>query len=436
MQRAGGLFSHVDHQIDLVGRARHFLRFHVHFREETQAVHAVAGQADLVAVVPGGFVLTELTANDFVTRAVVATDVDTAHVGAACWFGLQHKIDAIVLAVDFGHSLYAGECKTKTGEILGEGLGGFGHLVGVVGLAGADGHQRLELVLTVQVVAFEFDTRHHIPLAFRHIDGDGDVLLVRRDGDLRRVHTELEVAALQIIGAQGFEVGIELGTRVAIRLGVPAQPAPRVLVEQALERGFAERLVAHDAHFLDACRLTFRDREGQVHPVALDGRDRGHHLGAIQALVDVLALELLFSAVGQRLVIRAAFRQAHFAHGFFEGVFVEFAGTGKVHVGDGGALFDHHHQHIAAGLQAHILEESQTEQRTDCGSAFFVVVVVTDPQGHGCKHGAGLHTLQAFHANVLHLEWLQSPCRIGDKNHGGNGRCSAHAQAIDVFFHE
>ena len=158
MQRTCGLFSHVDHQINLVGRARHFLRFHVHFREETQAVHAVAGQADLVAVVPGGLVLTELTANDFVTRAVVATDVDTAHIGAACWFGLQHKIDAIVLAVDFGHSLYAGKCKTKTGEILGEGLGGFGHLVRVVGLTGADGHQRLELVLTVQVVALEFDT--------------------------------------------------------------------------------------------------------------------------------------------------------------------------------------------------------------------------------------------------------------------------------------
>lgn len=31
-------------------------------------------------------------------------------------------------------------------------------------------------------------------------------------------------AALQVVGAQGFQVGVELGARIAVGLGVPAQP--------------------------------------------------------------------------------------------------------------------------------------------------------------------------------------------------------------------
>jgi len=261
-------------------------------------------------------------------------------------------------------------------------------------------------------------------------------LLVWRNRHLRGIHAELQVAALQVVRAQRLQVSIELGAGVAVGLGVPAEPAARVLVEQPLEGGFAEGLVAYDAHFLDACGLTLHHREGQIHTVALDGRHGGHHLGTVQALVDVLALEFLLGPIGQGLVIRTTFREAHITHGLLQGVLVELAGARKVHIGDGGALFDYHHQHVAAGLQAHVLEQAQAKQRADGRRTLLVVVVITHPQGHGGKHGAGLHTLQAFHTDVLHLERLQSPCRIGGKNHGGNGRCGTHAQAIDVFFHE
>jgi hypothetical protein len=100
-----------------------------------------------------------------------------------------------------------------------------------------------------------------------------------------------------------------LVARIAIGLGVPAQPAPRVLVEQALEGGFAERLVADDADVLDARRIAFGDGEGQVHAVALDGRHGRDHFGTIETLVDVLALELLLGTVGQGLVVGAAICQ-------------------------------------------------------------------------------------------------------------------------------
>ena len=61
-QTACGFFDHGDHQVHLVRRASHFLDFHIHIGEITQAVHAVAGQLDLVTVVPRRLQLAEFTA--------------------------------------------------------------------------------------------------------------------------------------------------------------------------------------------------------------------------------------------------------------------------------------------------------------------------------------------------------------------------------------
>jgi hypothetical protein len=214
-----------------------------------------------------------------------------------------------------------------------------------------------------------------------HIDDDGDVLLVGRDRHLRGLDAEFEKAALQVVRAQGLEVGVELGARIAVGLGVPAEPAPRVEVEQVLERGFAERLVADDAHLLDARSLTFSDGEGQIDAVALHRRHRGHDLGTVETAVDVLALEFLLGAVGKGLVKRPPLGEANLAHAFLQRVLVELARAHEIHVGDRGALLDHDHEHIARGLEAHVLEQTQGIQGADGCSAFVVVVFVADPKG-------------------------------------------------------
>ena len=195
-----------------------------------------------------------------------------------------------------------------------------------------------------------------------NVHGQTDILLVRRDGNLGGLHTEFQIASLQIVGAQRLQVGIELVASVAVGLGVPAHPVACVLVEQVLERRFLEGLVAHNVDFVDLGRLTFGDGEGQVHSVALDRRHRGHHFSAIQAAVDVLALELLLGAISQCLVERTAIGQAHVTHGLEQSVLVELLGAGKVHLGNGGTLFHNHHQHIAIGFEAHVLEQTQSKQ--------------------------------------------------------------------------
>jgi hypothetical protein len=72
--------------------------------EEAQAVDAVARQLDLVGVVPARLELAELAADHFVAGAVVARDVDAAHVGAARRLGRQHEGHAVVGAVDLGRA--------------------------------------------------------------------------------------------------------------------------------------------------------------------------------------------------------------------------------------------------------------------------------------------------------------------------------------------
>ncbi|MCY1513863.1 hypothetical protein D9M68_483840 [compost metagenome] len=435
LQRAGGLFGHVDGQIDLVGRARHFLGLDVHFGEEAQAVHAVTRDLDLVAVVPRGFELAELAADHFVARLVVAADRHAAHVHAARGLGLQRERDAVVHAVDVRTRLHAGEGVAEGAEVVAEGLGGLRDLLAVVGLAGLDRDERLELVVAAQVVAVELDARHHELLAFGDVHRDAQVLAVRRNGDLGRIDAELEVAARDVVALQRLEVGVELGARVLVRLGVPAHEAAAVLVEQAQQRRFAEGLVADHVHFADAGGLAFGHGERQVHAVALDGRDGGHDVRVVQAAAHVLALELLLGTVGQCLVVRAAVGQTDFTQRLLQRRLVEFLGADEVDVGDRGPLFDDDHQHVAVDVDPDVLEQPQVEQRADRGRAAFVAVGVAHTQGQRPEDRAGLDALQAFDADIAHRERLDGPSGRGRQRAGHHRGNATQAKATEVCVH-
>ena len=422
LDAAGGLFGHREVEVHLVGRAGHIDGFDVDFGEIAQAVDAVTREADLAPVVPGGFVLPELAADDFVARAVVAADVDAAHINPARGVGHQGKRHAPSGAVDLGPCFHPGEGEAEIAKALGEGLGGFGHVVGVVGLAGLDGDELLELVLAVEVVARELHPRDDELLAFGDVDGDGDGLLVRRHRDLGRVDAEVQIAAGEVEGLERLEVAVELGARVAVGLGVPAQPVAGGLVEQVAQRGFAKRLVADDADVLDLRGLALGHGEGEVHTVALGRGDGRDHLGAVEAAADVLALELLLGPVGERLVERTALGQTHVAQRLEQGFLVELADAGEIDVGNRRALFDDDHHHIVLHLDAHVLEQPQREQRADRRSGLLVGVGLAHAQRHGGEHGAGLDTLQALDADVAHGE---------GRHRQGQGRCHQQGHGRD-----
>ena len=154
--------------------------------------------------------------------------------------------------------------------------------------------------------------------------------------------------------------------------------------------------------------------------VARGRRHRGHHVGRIQAPVDVLAAQLLLGTVGHGLVEGAAFVQADFTQSLAQHFFGEFLVARELDGRDAGALLHHDHQHVAVDFKAHVREQAQRKQRTDGAGAFFVVVGVAHLHGHGREHRARLDALQAFHPDVAHGEWINRPGRLSGKQHGND----------------
>ncbi|MDT4830732.1 hypothetical protein FQZ97_642070 [compost metagenome] len=422
LQRARGLLGHGDVQVDLVVAARHFGGLDIHVGEEAQAVHAVARELDLRAVVPGAFVLAELAPDHLVARARIAADVQPPHIGTPPGLGVQHHHHAAPGAVDLGLAFHAREGVAEGAEVVGKGLGGGRHVLAVVGRAGAHGDERLELVLAPQVVACQLHARHRELLALADVHRELQRLPVGRDRDLRRLDAELEVAARQVERAQRFQVGVELAARVLVRLRVPGQPAAVVLVEQVEQRAFVESLLPDHTHPRDARRLALGHAEREVDPVALQRRDGGDHLRVVEAAADVLALELLLGTVGQRLVVRPAFGQPDVAQRLLQRRLVELLGAREVDVGDGGALFDDDHEHMAIDVDAHVLEQSEIEQRADGRAAAVVAVRVAGLQAEGREHRARFDALQAFEADVLHGERVGCLCRAGRHREAQRGK--------------
>jgi hypothetical protein len=150
--------------------------------------------------------------------------------------------------------------------------------------------------------------------------------------------------------------------------------------------------------------LTLGHVEADVDAVALDGRDRRRDLGAVEAAREVLALQFLLGAVGQRLVEGLAFANADVLQRLGQRLGVEFLQADEVDVGDDGALVDDDDDGIAVDADAHVLEQAGREQSAQRGGALVVVVGVADAERQRAEDGAWVGALQALDADVLQHE--------------------------------
>ncbi len=222
---------------------------------------------------------------------------------------------------------------------------------------------------------------------------------------------ELEVAAVDVVGAQLLEVGIELAARVAVGLAVPGEPAAAGEFEQVQQRRLGKRRGADDANVRDARGVAFGHREGDVDAVALDRGDRGHDLGAVEAAAEVLALDFLLGAVDQRAIEGQALADAGIAQRLGQRLLVELLQADEADGGDDRPLLDDHDRDAAFDFQPHVLEQTGAEQRAQCGRALVVGIGVADAEGQRGKHRARIGALQTLDANVLDEEGLDGSRR-------------------------
>ena len=188
--------------------------------------------------------------------------------------------------------------------------------------------------------------------------------------------------------------------------------------------------------FLDFCNIAFDNAEGQIDPIALNRCNGRDDLDAIQALVDVLALEFLLGLVGQRLVKGLTVCNARIAQRLFQHILVKLLGADKVHVSDGRTLFNNHDQHITADFKPHVLEQTQTEQGTNGAGALVIVVGFAYAEWQRGKDGARLNTLQTFDPDILDGEGIYSPGGIDEKQAGSDSADSTNFELIDLLLHE
>ena len=92
---------------------------------------------------------------------------------------MEHEFDLVGGVIDLGAGLHTGKGKTKITKIIGERFDGLAHIVGVVSFSSLHTHQRLELIISSEVVAFELNARHHKTVSLGDVHRDHNALPVR-----------------------------------------------------------------------------------------------------------------------------------------------------------------------------------------------------------------------------------------------------------------
>nr|GEU28237.1 hypothetical protein [Tanacetum cinerariifolium] len=400
----GRLFHHGQVDVDLVGRALRFRRVDGDILEVAEAVDAVARQLDLVGVVPRRFELAEFAADHFVARRRVAGNIHVTHVRALARIDEEREAHFALLAVDVRVGVDVGKRVAERAQAIGDQLVGGRQQFARIHIALAQQHQRAQLVLAAERLAFELDVGDVVLLAFGDVDGDVNVFFIGRDRDLGGIDIHLDITAIEIIRFERLDIAGQLGLGILVRLGVPVEPAARIERQLVLEFLVREYLVADDIDLFDLGDFAFVHRERDVDAVAFQRRDGGHELDAVQAARQVLALEFLLGAVNRRLVEDLRFAHADVLERLDQHVLLEFLGARELHLGNGRTFLDQHHQHVAVRFQAHVLEEAGGVQRADGGHALVVVEGLAHAYRQVAEDRTGFRPLYALDADVLDHE--------------------------------
>ena len=214
---------------------------------------------------------------------------------------------------------------------------------------------------------------------------------------------------VQVPGLDALEVAGELLLGILVALGVPAEPAGGVQLQQLAQFLVREGLVADDVDLADLGDVAFVDVEHDVDAITFDRRHGGGDLHAVQAVRQVLALQFLLGAVDRGLVEDLGLADPDLLQRLDQHVLLELLGAREVDRGDRRTLLHQHHQHAVFFFQAHVLEEAGRVQGLDRGGALVVVEGFADADRQVTEYRACLGPLDAFDPDVLHDERRDGP---------------------------
>ena len=225
---------------------------------------------------------------------------------------------------------------------------------------------------------------------------------------MRRLDVELEEASIQIIRTQRFQICRQFLFRILIVLGVPADPVRRLQLEQFKQFLFLVRRGTDQIDLADHRRIALVDGEIDGHAITLQRRHRRRHRHRVFAAGQVLPLELLFGALQHAPVKGTRYRKAGFPEPLENLVFVKLLESDKVDLCNCRSFLDGDHDDATVDLDPHVLEKAGGKQRFDRLSRLFVSHRLADLDRQITEHRSRFGALDAFDANILHSEGLES----------------------------
>ena len=262
------------------------------------------------------------------------------------------------------------------------------------------GDRIVERLLIEHELASELEFADGVLLALLHVDGDVDVLLVRRDRHLGGGHLELEVTAIEVPGSQGLEIGVELGLGVLIG-GRQDGPGGWDTEFDLIQQGVViEHLVADDVDMLDQCDGAFGDIDVDLDAVLVELLDLGTDAHTVLALTVVDLLELAGELLEQGVVEYPAFYDTDVRQCFLEHIVGQVIVAFEVDLGDRWTLLHLYDQRIAFPEQSDVSEEAGPVQLSDGEAELPRVDGVTDLYRQIVEQGAIVEPLQAVDADL------------------------------------
>ena len=335
----------------------------------------------------------------------IALEADAAHVGALARLNVHgDRHGAIIMGAGCG--LHVGKAVALAPKPAGDQVGGHGHAFLGKELALLQHHQLAQLLLVHDQVAVERDLTHLELFTLIHRQGHEHLFLVLGQRDIGRLDTELDITAVQVMGAQALKVSGKLLARVLVRVGNGVPPAGFAQLHQADQLFLGERLVTNDVDVLDGGDLALIDAEVDGNAVARQLFNLGIHIRVIAALGDVGTQNLELKTLQRGALEDLAFLYPGLAHAFHELFGLDVLVALNLNPGNRGPLLNGNDEDIAFTGQTDIGEKSGLEKIPDGVGSGDIIHLITDLDRQGTEDVARRHPLKTFHLNVRDPEGL------------------------------
>ncbi len=154
------------------------------------------------------------------------------------------------------------------------------------------GYQPLQLLSRQHHLSIQLNTAQHELPTLTHVDGDIDLLSIRGDRYLCGVDLKIDVATIQIPGAERLQISGQLLPGIAITFGQKGEPSTRIELKQVSQLIGLVCLVADQGDLANTGTLPLTELDPYRRAITLQGGDGCLDLDPVAPHPQILTTQL------------------------------------------------------------------------------------------------------------------------------------------------